>query len=49
MSVNVIDGSITVSCRIDPDETLYEAAGEDNEVTSTALRLWMKLKGIEVK
>ena len=49
LSVNVIDGAITVSCRIDPDETLYEPAGDDNEVTSAALRLWLKLKGIEVK
>lgn len=49
LSVNVIDGSITVSCRIDPDETLYETAGDDNEMTSAALRLWLKLKGIEVK
>ena len=49
LSVNVIDGAITVSCRIDPDETLYEAAGDDNEVTSAALRLWLRVKGIEVK
>lgn len=44
LSVNVIDGSITVSCRIDPEETLYEAAGDDNDVTAAALRLWLKLK-----
>lgn len=49
LSVNVIDGAITVSCRIDPDETLYETAGDDNEVTDAALRLWFKVKGIEVK
>ena len=49
LSVNVMDGAITVSCRIDPDETLYETAGDDNEMTSAALRLWLKLKGIEVK
>lgn len=49
LSVNKIDGAITVSCRIDPDETLYETAGDDNEVTSAALRLWFKVKGIEVK
>ena len=49
LSVNVIDGAITVSCRIDPDETLYETAGDDNDVTAVALRLWLKLKGIEVK
>ena len=49
LSVNVIDGAITVSCRIDPDETLYETAGDDNEVTDAALRLWLRVKGIEVK
>lgn len=49
LSVNVMDGAITVSCRIDPEETLYETARDDNEVTSAALRLWFKLKGIEVE
>ena len=44
-----MDGAITVSCRIDPDETLYETAGDDNEVTDAALRLWFKVKGIESK
>lgn len=49
LSVNKIDGSITVSCRIDPEKTLYEAAGDDNEVTAAALRLWLRVKGIESK
>ena len=49
LSVDVIDGDITVSCRIDPEETLYETAKNDNDVTAAALRLWLKLKGIEVK
>lgn len=49
LSVDVIDGAITVSCRIDPDETLSETARDDNDVTAVALRLWLKLKGIEVK
>ena len=49
LSVNVMDGAITVSCRIDPDETLYETARDDNEVTDAALRLWLRVKGIEVK
>ena len=47
LSVNVMDGAITVSCRIDPDETLYETAGDDNEMTSAALRLWLRVKGID--
>ena len=49
LSVNVIDGSITVSCRIDPDETLSETARDDNDVTVAALRLWLRVKGIESK
>lgn len=49
LSVNVIDGAITVSCRIDPEKTLYETAGDDNEVTAAALRLWLMVKGIKVK
>ena len=49
LSVNVIDGAITVSCRIDPDETLSSCARDDNDMTAAALRLWLTLKGIEVK
>ena len=48
LSVNVIDGAITVSCRIDPDETLSETAKNDNDVTAAALRLWLRVKGIEL-
>ena len=49
LSVDVIDGAITVSCRIDPEKTLYETAGDDNEVTAAVLRLWLRVKGIESK
>lgn len=48
LSVNVMDGAITVSCRIDPEKTLSETARDDNDVTAAALRLWLKLKGISV-
>ena len=48
LSVDVIDGAITVSCRIDPEKTLYETARDDNDVTAAALRLWLMVKGIEV-
>lgn len=48
LSVNVIDGAITVSCRIDPEKTLSETARDDNDVTAAALRLWLMVKGIEV-
>lgn len=49
LSVNVMDGAITVSCKINPDDTLYETARDDNNVTTAALRLWLKVKGVEVK
>ena len=48
LSVNVIDGAITVSCRIDPEETLSETARDDNDVTAAALRLWLRVKGIDL-
>ena len=48
LSVNVIDGAITVSCRIDPEKTLSETARDDNDVTAAALRLWLRVKGIEL-
>lgn len=49
LSVNKIDGVLRLSCEINPDETFYETARDDNNVTSAALRLWLKLKGIELK
>lgn len=49
LSVNVIDGAITVSCRIDPEKTLSETARDDNDVTAAALRLWLRVKEIEVE
>lgn len=48
LSVNVIDGAITVSCRIDPEKTLSETARDDNDVTAAALRLWLMVKGFEL-
>ena len=48
LSVNKIDGVLMVSCKINPDDTLYETARDDNNVTTAALRLWLMVKGIEV-
>lgn len=48
LSVNKIDGALMLSCAINPDETFYETARDDNNVTTAALRLWLKMKGIEV-
>lgn len=45
LSVNVIDGTITMSCRINPEDTIFETARDDNDVTAAALRLWLKVNG----
>ena len=45
LSVHVIDGTITVSCRINPEDTIFETARDDNDVTAAALRLWLKVRG----
>lgn len=34
---------------IDPETWITENAKDDNDVTAAALRLWFKVKGIEVK
>ena len=47
LSVNKIDGVLRLSCEINPDETFYETARDDNNVTTAALRLWLKMKGID--
>lgn len=49
LSIFIIDGTITVSCKINPEDTIYETARGNNDVTAAALRIWLKLKGIEVK
>ena len=49
LSIFVIDGAIMVSCKINPEDTIFETARDNNDVTAAALRLWLKLKGIEVK
>lgn len=46
LSVNKVDGVLRLSCKINPDETFYETARDDNNVTTAALRLWFKVKGI---
>lgn len=49
LSIFIIDGDITVSCKINPEDTISETARDANDVTAAALRIWLKLKGIEVK
>ena len=48
LSVNKVDGVLRLSCEINPDETLYETAKDDSNVTTAALRMWLKMKGTEV-
>ena len=47
LSVDVIDNTIRVSCKIDPETHISEIALNENDVTAAALRLWFKGKGIE--
>lgn len=49
LSVDTVDGTICVSCKIDPETWITENAKDDNDVTAAALRLWFKEKGIEVE
>lgn len=49
LSVNVIDGVLMVSCDTSSDDTFYETVRGDNDVTTAALRMWFRVKGIEVK
>lgn len=49
LSIFIIDGTITVSCKINPEDTIFETARGNNDVSTAALRIWLKLKGIEVK
>lgn len=46
LSVNVIDGVITVSCRINPEDTIFETARDDNDVTAGVLRLWLRIRAM---
>lgn len=47
LSVNKVDGVLRLSCEINPDETLYETAKDDSNVTTAALRMWLRVKGMK--
>lgn len=36
--------SQTVSCRINPEDTISETARDDNDVTAAALRMWLRIR-----
>lgn len=43
------DAAVHVFCKIDPENLVSTIAVNENDVTAAALRLWFKVKGIEVK
>ena len=46
LSIDVIDNTIRVSCKIDPETRISETAVNENDVTAAALRLWFKINRI---
>lgn len=48
LSVTNLDKEINIACKMDPETWIREKAKNGN-VTSAALRVWLKMKGIEVK
>ena len=43
------DAVIRVECKTDPENRVSTIAVDENDVTAAALRLWFKVKGIELK
>lgn len=48
LSVTNLGKEINVACKIDP-ETWIREKSKNGDVTSAALRVWLKMKGFEVK
>lgn len=50
-NLSIVPGGdvIHVSCKIDPENWGSAIAVNENDVTAAALRLWFKVKGIEVE
>ena len=48
LSVTNLGKEINVACKIDPETWIREKA-KNGDVTSAALRIWLKMKEIEVK
>ena len=49
LSVVTHENRLIVSCKIDPETWASETVKSDEHGTDAALRLWLKLKGIEVE
>lgn len=48
LSATILDNKRIVACKIDPEIWIEEKA-KNNDITSAALRVWLKMKGFEVK
>lgn len=48
LSATILDNKRIVACKIDPETWIREKA-KNNDITSAALRVWLKMKGIEVR
>ena len=51
LNLSIVPGDdvIHVECKIDPENWVSTIAVDENDVTAAALRLWFKVKGIEVE
>lgn len=48
LSATILDNEINVACKIDPEIWIEEKA-KNNDITSAALQMWLKMKEIEVR
>lgn len=49
LSVSVYENTIVVLCKIDPETCITETVFPDEHDADAALRIWLKLKGVEVE
>ena len=51
LNLSIVPGDdvIHVECKIDPENWASTIAVDENDVTAAALRLWFKVRGIEVE
>lgn len=49
LSVSVYENTVVASCKIDPETWVSETVFPDEHDADAALRIWLKLKGVEVE
>ncbi len=49
LSIVFLNNKIIVSCKIDPETWITETVFPDEHDADAALRIWLKLKGVEVE